>query len=289
MKVNCLVVGVVCNVENSIHEDVAVITSALRRFDGKIGWFLVESDSHDNSTKILEQIALSNANFNFKSLGKLSEKIPSRTERLAYARNEYLNELNKNILFKDLDYVVVCDFNNLNSQLTDSAVDSCFHRQDWDACFANPNGPYYDIWALRHELWSPNDCWKQLDFLRRFNVFPEKALYAAVHSRMVKISQETEWIKVESAFGGFGIYKAKALRDVSYRGIEPDGSSICEHVPLNEAINRIGGNLFINPRLINCGYVDHTIHKLFYRRVFRYIKYPIKSIKSRFANEKKIT
>jgi hypothetical protein len=35
--------------------------------------------------------------------------------------------------------------------------------------------------------------------------------------------------------------------------------------------------------------VDHTIHKLFYRRVFRYIKYPIKFVKSRFANEKKIT
>ncbi len=288
MSINCLVVGIVCNIGSTLEKDVACITSALRRFEGKIGWFLVESDSEDNSRDILNDFALSTNYFFFKSLGTLRENIPARTERMAYVRNEYLRELNENPLFKDVEYVVVCDFNNLNSELNYAAIDSSFHRADWDACFANPRGPYYDIWALRHELWSPNDCWKQLEFMRKYKVFPEKALNAAVHSRMITIPSSNEWIQVKSAFGGLGIYKAKVLRNLHYRGIELDGSAICEHVPLNLAIDALGGKLFINPALINCGYVDHTIHTLFYSGVYRLVNYPGKLIKKYFTEKKKL-
>ena len=127
MSIKCLVVGIVCNIENSLKKDVDCIRSALRRFEDKIGWFLVESDSEDSSRDKLNEFALGTKNFYFQSLGNLRENIPARTERMAYARNEYLRQLNENPLFKEVEYVVVCDFNNLNSELNYAAVDSSFH------------------------------------------------------------------------------------------------------------------------------------------------------------------
>ena len=37
---------------------------------------------------------------------------------------------------------------------------SCWQYQNWDVFTANTSDIYYDIWALRHNNWSPNDCWQ---------------------------------------------------------------------------------------------------------------------------------
>ena len=32
-------------------------------------------------------------------------------------------------------------------------------KWNWAVMTANVKGRYYDIWALREDNWSPNDCW----------------------------------------------------------------------------------------------------------------------------------
>jgi hypothetical protein len=156
------------------------------------------------------------------------------------------------------------------------AVKSCLENREWDVCTANQNGPYYDIWALRHEQWNPTDCWKQLEFFRRYIKYPEKALQMAVLSKMIRIPPHSNWIRVDSAFGGFAIYRREVLNHGEYTGRDNRGSPICEHVPLHEELTKAGFKIFINPKLINTKRTDHSQHPRVYKKILRLIKYPVK-------------
>jgi hypothetical protein len=63
---------------------------------------------------------------------------------------------------------------------------------------------------------------------------------------MITIPEDSDWIEVDSAFGGFAIYRRSSLADTAaYEGVE------CEHVTFHDHIRRNGGRIFINPKLIN--------------------------------------
>ena len=274
-----LITGIVKNAEATLAKDIERLNSAFARFS-KVSWFLVESNSDDRTKEILLQIKESNLDFNFVSLDQNKLSDTSRTVALAEARNRYLTEVQSNLNYKKIDFVVVSDFNNLNSSLTKPAVDSCFEGEiAWDVCCANQSGPYYDIWALRHPLWSPNDCWEAHAFFRKQTFFPEVALIKAVNSRMIRIKQTSEWIEVDSAFGGLAIYKRSAFIRGEYAGLTPDLRPICEHVPFNMSLRSQGAKIFINPRLINFSRTDHSIRSGFIHRIIRIIKYPFKLIR----------
>ena len=252
-----LVVGLTRNSSETITADVFRILSALKSCS-KIYWLLVESDSEDDTHEKLEELGNKITNFRFISLGELRSNMPLRTERIAYCRNKYIEEISGNLLYKDIEYVIVIDFDGVNDLITEYAIISCWDRVDWDVCTANQRGPYYDIWALRHKDWSPNDCWSQYRFLVFNKLKVKKAKFAAVYSRMIEINEDSEWIEVDSAFGGLAIYRKKTLTDVVYVGLDECGDEVCEHISANNQIKSKGYRIFINPKLINCAYNDHT-------------------------------
>ena len=283
-----LITGIVKDVETTLAKDIERLNSAFAGFS-KVSWFLVESNSADRTREILFQIKESNLDFNFISLDQSMLSGNSRTVALAQARNRYLAEIIRNPNYKKIDFVVVSDFNNLNSSLTKTAVDSCFDGEiPWDVCCANQSGPYYDIWALRHSLWSPNDCWEAHAFFRQHTFFPEVALIKAVNSRMIRIRQTSEWIEVDSAFGGIAIYKRSAFIKGKYAGLTPDLSPICEHVPFNISLRSQGAKIFINPRFINFSRTDHSIRSGVIHRIIRVLNYPFKLIRYVMNSRNKI-
>jgi hypothetical protein len=276
-ETNCTVaiVGIVKDIASSIGDDFRRIADATSIFSG-VKWFLVESNSSDDSILAMNEVKKQNSNFDYVSVANSNSSSEPRTFGMGIARNRYLQELKENQNYKDVEYVIVADFNNLNSLVSKEAIATCFERVGWDACFANQTKKYYDIWALRHNLWSPNDCWEQHSFLRKYWKIPELALYASVQSRMIHIPIDSEWIQVESAFGGLAIYKKNVLLEATYSGTKPDGAPICEHVPLNLSLSQSGYRLFINPAFINTDSTDHT-ENAFFRGVFkRIIRYPTK-------------
>jgi len=125
-------------------------------------------------------------------------------------------------------------------------------------CTANQAGPYYDLWALRHPLWSPNDCRAGHRFLVEHGVNPERALQATVLSRMITLPHSGPWMRVDSAFGGLALYRRGLLRGLRYEGLTADGQEVCEHVALHAAIRARGGLIFINPRLLCSGATEHS-------------------------------
>ena len=196
-----------------------------------------------------------------------------RTERLAHCRNFYLDSIRANPDYDDINYVIIADLDALNSELCQKSILSCFSRDDWDVCFANQNGPYYDIYALRHPVWSPVDCWEQFKFLVNNGLNKEKALEASIFSKMLKIpSTSQDWIEVHSAFGGIAIYKIHTLASGTYVGITEDGLEISEHVSLHLHQKKQGFKLFINPQFINAKITEHSKHIVGYRKIYRLIK-----------------
>ena len=284
-----LVVGLVRNSEGQVKEDVRRLKSAIGQTK-RLDWLLIESDSSDSTVDDLRELSLEIENFKFMSLGILGVILKPRTERIAHCRNTYLYEIRQNALYQDVDYIIVADFDGINTSISKSGIESCWQREDWDMCAANQNGPYYDIWALRHRDWSPNDCYAQYNFLNQYEINTKKNLRNTVHSRMITIPASRDWIAVDSAFGGLAIYKKKLFDFGEYRGLSEMGEEICEHIHFHEKLILGGARLFINPALITAEYTEHTEILLLSKRILQSLKTlprrAIKTVLGRHLTEK---
>ena len=258
-KIKFKIVGCARDCGHVIRDDVLRICQAFKDASS-VEWLICESDSQDNTVKELEALQ-QEIDLRFITLGDLRHEHPKRTDRLALCRNTLLREIfnsrdndNDNDC-GDIDYIVVVDLDGINSQLTSESVKKCWELEEdveWDACFANQSGPYYDIWALRHNLWSPNDCWKSTDFLEDCGMGRSDAELAAVLSRMITVTETKPPIEVDSAFGGLGIYRKDIIKECyHYVGLDKQGNEVCEHVSFHQQLKADGARLFIVPSLIN--------------------------------------
>lgn len=273
-----LIVGTVKNCSKTLFNTINCIDKAFSK-TLKYKFFLVESDSTDNTSEILRNLKKKRKDFDFESCGFLKYKLPNRTERIAYCRNKYLNYLFKNSIYKWVDYLVVADFDGVCSSLNERNLSSCWEHDGWDVMTSNNKGLYYDIYALRHDIWSPNNCWEYKKALIEIGYNHFDAERQAVKGRMIKINPNAELIKVNSAFGGLAIYKKIAIpRDALYKGKDNNGQLICEHVIFNSFITSIGGNIYINPQLI-IGESPKE-HVLGGNKLFIFLKKLIRIIKS---------
>ena len=252
-----LVVGLVRNCGASVRNSINVIKKTLRHFR-KVHWLVIESDSTDDTMDVLRSLEVDVSDFRFISLGMLKDQFPLRTARIAYCRNRYLEELANNPSYSAVDYLIVADLDGVNEKLTEEAFLSCWNREGWAGCMANQNGPYYDIYALRHNLWCPNDSLLQADFLAQY-LEKDRASAIAVQSKMIRIPKNSAWIEVESAFGGMAIYRRTAIGDAKYQGLDEQGKETCEHISFHRAIRDNGFRLYINPKLINSDYTEHSL------------------------------
>ncbi len=266
-----LVVGLVKNCSKTVNLDVFRLLKALD-FSESVSFLLIESDSSDSTLNELEHLKNSISNFEYISLGNLAERFSIRTERLAYCRNVYLDIIKYDYKYKNIDFIVVADFDGINNLICKASFAACFSKSNWDVCTSNQLGPYYDIWALRHSLWCPNDVWSEYEFLCKFTRNKRDALETTIYSKMIIIPPSSDWISVKSAFGGLAIYKKNILSKARYCGLDFNRNPVCEHVPFNTTLIEQGYRIFINPALINSGFNEHNLNKSFFRRNIHRLK-----------------
>jgi len=266
-----VILGICRNVGADLAADIARLQAAFNDFS-RVHFRIVESDSSDNTIEILQSLQQNNSRFKFQTLGKLEKSIGNRWERIAFCRNACLQMLTDEQDLRPVKYFVVADLDGVNSLINRSSVLSCWVREDWDVCTANQDAPYYDVFALRHKTWSPNDCWKYEASLKSMGVSPILAREQAIYERQRVIDPHSDWIEVDSAFGGLAIYKRKVLGAAKYEGKLSDGSIVCEHVPFHEALKSLGARIFINPLLINGGWNGHNAPHSRANRLKRAIK-----------------
>ncbi|MBS0474218.1 MAG: hypothetical protein JSR28_03595, partial [Proteobacteria bacterium] len=211
-------------------------------------FLIIESDSTDGTPAVLARLARE-GRIAYESLGALTGRMPFRTQRIAHCRNRILDHVHTESA--RYDYVIVADLDGVNATIERSALESGWNTAEpWDGLTANQNGAYYDVWALRHPAWSPNDCWEAVRQLTPL-FGARKACQMAVYGRQVRLPSTGGLVEVESAFGGLAIYRTEAFVAGHYDGLTADGREICEHVPFHAAMRAAGFRIFINPQMLN--------------------------------------
>jgi len=266
-NIKCLTVfGCVRNCEKYLEYNYNKIKKSLKYI--KIKWLLIESDSSDNTLKILKKLKKRDRHFDFKSLGKLNNKISNRIKRIAYCREEYLKEL-KRKPYKYNDIIMIVDLDEKMDLFNYKGFISCFkNNYNWSVCTATQKGFYYDIFAFRHKEISPIDPFTKISSLNNKNKNYIKNLKTNIYSKMIDISNIKYWLQVDSAFGGTAIYFKKDLLNNSYFSKENKKFKICEHVFLNKKIIMKKKKIYINPFFKN---YSRSIH--FDNWKFRYFRF----------------
>jgi len=228
-------------------------------------FIFIENDSTDNTKNILKDWC-NNKNYSSLSFDGLKD-IPQRGLRLEKARNTYIKIIKDSKNLKKYNYLIVLDCDDAsifeiekNSIL--KAIDFLNSNKNIAAVFSNQRGLYYDMWTLRHEVLCPGDAWEEvLDYTMENKVSDQIAYENTFKKRKFSLNENEKPLEVNSAFGGFGIYKMNYVLDNkrSYIGskvkqINKNQSikwQVCEHVEFNLGIKDLGGKLFILPYLIN--------------------------------------
>jgi hypothetical protein len=95
-----------------------------------------------------------------------------------------------------------------------------------------------------------NVNFKLIRWVKEFNHF-DRLRVRAIYSKMRKISPHDPWIKVESAFGGLGVYKPDVFLNYNYNFQNLNPVVYSEHIDLHYHCNINHNKLFINPSMIN--------------------------------------
>lgn len=210
------------------------------------------SDSTDPTASLLGNWMRGQRAGRVIDLGDLAGRIELRTERIAFARNVYLDEVRRSV-FADYRHLVVADMDDVLAAPVDAASYARAARwleaaPDRSGVFAGAWPRYYDIWALRHPTWSPHDCWHRIWERPRSQSF-EAAKFREVFARQIALPRHMPPIEVASAFGGLGLYRMSHTLNARYVGLDGQGREVSEHVGFNQAIGRAGGRLHVFPDL----------------------------------------
>lgn len=208
-----LICGIGKNVAKASKNTIASIEALGKSFiDYKV--IVYENNSTDQTKAIYGAWAKNNPKVIFISENlsqsqfkkNSSMKIIHRIEKIAYARNKVLEKI-KEPQFSDFSYVIWADLDFLEPWSVDEIVATINHpEKDFDAVFANGA---YDLFALRSEKFPIGFELIGTHFFQNIEKMKEQLV----------IHENQPWIRVYSAFGGLGIYKRKALLNVSYSAI----------------------------------------------------------------------
>lgn len=243
--------GPVRNVANVIETEIDNLYKAFSGFK-QVFCHVVESDSSDDTLSVLEKLSKKYPNFSYESKGQLGNLGLIRTERIALCRNAFRAYLIDSPFEKEIDFVIMADLDGMNHLINQQKIQQCWRiNTDWDVITANQEGPYYDTWTIRHPDWCPTDCWQQKTRLEKL-FGSDAALELAVNARQAVLRNDIGLIEVDSAFGGFAIYKKQVFLDGEYAGVDNDGHEICDHVPFHNQLRNKGYRIYINSALTNC-------------------------------------
>jgi len=271
-KHTAVFVGMTRNSEQFLPQVLTNLDRAAALFKD-VSFVFFENDSEDKTKEKLAEWCHTKPKASVKSVDGLSEKIKTRTVRLAHLRNRAIAEVKRNHAQADYLFLIDCDDANArpwNFEALTHALKFLSEKTERAAVFGNSMPDYYDYWALRHPELRPDDVWESsLDDVALRGLTEEAAFKRHYLDKVFNIPETAEPIEVASAFGGLGIYKISSVlkNKAAYVGFKekqtihgPIGLSVCEHVSFHAGLLANEEKLFIFPALVNgFHWVQHTI------------------------------
>ena len=255
---SALVVGTARNASANVAADLPRIVNALEELLPTKA-YVVESDSSDDTVAKLTELADKDSRIRFSSLGVVANIIPDRIQRIRHCRNRYVNEIRTNPLYKEVDLIIVADLDGINTKIDSAVFKLALDLElSWDALAANQSARYYDIFALRHPLWSPNDWSLEADWLEPF-LGKKMAKRHSLTDRMIQIPTAMPPIPVDSAFGGLCIYRRWVFDQFDYLENSDEPLNENEHVTIHRKVRAVGGEIYILPGLVNSKWTTHSL------------------------------
>lgn len=257
LPLNAVFVGCARNASQYINRTLNNI-ERLSVFYQSVAYVFVENDSIDSTKSDLKKWLRGKRNGHLIELDGMAKNLAARTDRLARSRNAYINFISHS-KYKNYHHLVVFDFDDVNAIDIDvesflGAIRYLESDQNIQGIFANSFPAYYDIWALRHPVWCPLDCWDEVRSCQ--DLTQDQAVERFVYSRQIPIPSNSLPISVTSAFGGLGIYRLPTAIKGYYIGLTEENHEICEHVSFNSDIVKFG-LLYIYPPLRNLAPTEH--------------------------------
>lgn len=264
-QVKACFVGCAKDIAGSLPKTLKKLCDLRRMFHPDSRIIVAENDSKDGTKEILKQFPeITVLNYD----GQMG-KYKYREEVLAFLRNELLTYAQTHCA--DFDYFIVADLDGLLDDLEPSEVQEVLRdRHKWDAVFANTGkagkpSRYYDIYALRsRELGMQYDCLDAHHHGIQNGMSSDTSWSKYVIPYVVPVQTEQDYIPVDSAFGGFGIYKMAFTFGCRYRGLAEGPctcgnmfrrkgrcrAEVCEHVPFHTCLQAKGARMMIATRLL---------------------------------------
>lgn len=222
----------------------------------KVSFVFFENDSKDGTLKILQDWAVGRDCHVLSELG-IHGNFAIRTQRTAYCRSKLQAFAFQHYI--DRDYIVMLDMDRPARFIDMGGVEQALAYIDGEpsvgAVFANSLPFYYDLWALRHERWCPDDCWLEVDQAMTAGESFADAERRIVSDRQHYLAPSSPPFQVGSAFNVLGIYRARAFWMGRFMGMLPNGIPIVEHTPFSVLMTKHSGlSLMIFPAMVTSPY-----------------------------------
>jgi hypothetical protein len=265
-----LVAGCARNVSRWL-EDVVGNFQFLSELGHDVSYFIVESDSSDDTVDKLQQLSENLEHFYFLSLGELRERVTNRIERLVISRNFYLEFFLENI--DRYDYLLIADLDEVNLKIQwDGLLKKLSETSRDSVYFTSSARLYYDTFALRALSWPTSRLPRSLELL--LAPFRKTRLIDYLHEtvllQVAKSSLPPE-VEVLSAFGGLACYGSDVFSsDTRYQfKVDSIATGECEHVGLNLSLRTKARTMKVLRDWSNSGSFRHTYLRFLLNPILR--------------------
>jgi hypothetical protein len=244
---------VLCGLMRNCGRNVTLVRQQIERIKtlfARVHIIIVENDSTDDTRKQLLQwvadrpddvtilgcgINNEECKLNLCDTSTLDGIGKVRISKMVYLRNLYMAHIENTPELRDADYCGIMDMDLVGNFCINGLAHTGYvfqNNTDVDAVATNGWGKnglgymYYDFYCFRTaSLWP----FKKIHF---FNIFVSNNFSEPAY-------------KVESAFGGFAIYKMKALHGKRYHLVKNIYGYVCEHTTLHETMN-----MYLDPQFL---------------------------------------
>jgi len=213
--------------------------------------YIAENDSLDGTRDIVSRFAHHDCRIIPVFFDSLDSEMPIREDRIAFCRDQLLTRIVSNHS-EGLYLPIDLDLDIANCLGTESFWESIQFVLSGrcDGVFPSSLPFYYDIHALRAAHWCINSCVKEIKECNPRGTLVNlmcQIRYVSLRQKHYLRLQSQGFIRVDSAFGGIGIYSLDKVIRLGARYSSPDLSNhslgLCEHV----VFNRLFDQLIINP------------------------------------------